>query len=348
MAFLLAYCWLAPLGPWLPGSVVVADETEHDQPSRSFQTERFLYVRNFSPASWPDDGPDVTDKSTQLEEALYDLVNDPGRANNVVDDARYIHDRVGMSDRLTAKLRDSGDPIFQLPSHATFQVHGWSIHLHDRLWRDHPGKTKSMLKLLAAQLDRVVKAIPEKALVQIRTVPVWINPTYDGVPATAEFHSNAGWLRRNGRDPLMEKSIELTNVMEFEFENTRMPMLMLHELAHAYHDQVLGFRDPRVRAAFEAARVSGSYEEVERFTGRKIVKDKAYAISNDREYFAESTEAYFGRNDFFPFTRVDLKTHDPGIHDLLAELWGDFGKSKQESSPQPDVESSMPAVGLRY
>ena len=35
----------------------------------------------------------------------------------------------------------------------------------------------------------------------------------------------------------------------------------------------------------------------------------AYAISSPMEYFAESTEAFFSRNDFFPFTRDELKRH---------------------------------------
>jgi dipeptidyl-peptidase-4 len=40
------------------------------------------------------------------------------------------------------------------------------------------------------------------------------------------------------------------------------------------------------------------------------------------EYFAETTEAFFSRNDFFPFTRDELRRHDPAMHDLLARLWG--------------------------
>ena len=97
--------------------------------------------------------------------------------------------------------------------------------------------------------------------------------------------------------------------------------MVLHELAHAYHDQVLGFNDTRIRDAFEAAEASGGYDEVDRFNGNKIVKDRAYALSNHKEYFAESTEAYFGRNDFYPFTRKDLQHHDPGMLTLLEEVW---------------------------
>jgi dipeptidyl-peptidase-4 len=102
-----------------------------------------------------------------------------------------------------------------------------------------------------------------------------------------------------------------------------MPYVLLHELAHGYHDRILsqGYGNAEVKAAFEKARDSGVYNEVDRFTGEKIVKDKAYALSNPMEYFAESTEAYFGKNDFFPFNRKELKENDPHMHDLIQKLW---------------------------
>ena len=73
--------------------------------------------------------------------------------------------------------------------------------------------------------------------------------------------------------------------------------------------------------AQEVAVDLGSYEEVDRFTGRKIIKDKAYAMSNHKEYFAESTEAFFGKNDFFPFDRAELEKHDPGVIEVLKKAW---------------------------
>jgi hypothetical protein len=202
------------------------------------------------------------------------------------------------------------------------QMKGWTIHLNSKLRQTEPEKTTEMLELLDVQLERVVKVVPAKALKQLRAVPIWINPQYEGVRPTAEYHPGAGWLRDNDRDPAMVKAVEITNVSNFAFENRRMPYVILHELAHAYHDRVLGFDEPAVIAAFEAARESGGYEKVQRFNGRTTVIDKAYALSNHKEYFAESTEAYFGKNDFYPFNRGELKEHDVQMHDLLGKLWG--------------------------
>jgi hypothetical protein len=45
-------------------------------------------------------------------------------------------------------------------------------------------------------------------------------------------------------------------------------------------------------------------------------------MNNEKEYFAESTEAFFGVNDFYPFVRAELKEYDPEMCALQGEVWG--------------------------
>jgi Mlc titration factor MtfA (ptsG expression regulator) len=101
-----------------------------------------------------------------------------------------------------------------------------------------------------------------------------------------------------------------------------MPDFVLHELAHAYHDRVLGFDHGEIRAAYEAAKASGRYDRVKRWTGERETRERAYAMTDPKEYFAETSEAYFGRNDFEPFQREELAQHDPHMLRLLEKLWG--------------------------
>ena len=49
--------------------------------------------------------------------------------------------------------------------------------------------------------------------------------------------------------------------------------------------------------------------------------ERAYAMTNPQEFFAENTEAFFSCNDYFPFTRDELKQHDPETFALLEKLW---------------------------
>lgn len=205
--------------------------------------------------------------------------------------------------------------------HETLQIQGWTVYVNHQLRQRDPQLMLEVLDLLDMQLQRVVQAVPSTAVRHLQTVKIWINPTYPGIAPRAEYHPNGEWLRNNERDPQMAKAIEITNTQIFAAEDRRMPWLMLHELAHAWHDQVLGFDEPRIRAAYEVAKKSGSYEAVQRFTGLTTVTDKAYALSNHKEYFAETTEAYFGKNDFYPFVKAELQEHDPEMHALLPILW---------------------------
>ncbi len=260
-------------------------------------------------------------------EELYDLKIDPHQLTNLLATAEFRISielkRKELATRLVDELRASHDPRFTEPHHATFTVQGWTIHLHDKLVRDHSQPTNRMLELLHGQLQRVVDAVPRPALKQLREIPIWINPPYGIKRGLAEYHPGAGWLKENGRNPEMAKAIEITNVMNFPFENRRMPYVLLHELTHGYHDRILenGYGNAEIKAAYERAKASGSYDEVARFDGNKTIKDKAYGMSSPMEYFAESTEAYFGKNDFFPFNRSELLEHDPKMHDLVQTLW---------------------------
>jgi hypothetical protein len=45
-------------------------------------------------------------------------------------------------------------------------------------------------------------------------------------------------------------------------------------------------------------------------------------MTNEKEYFAECTEAFFGANDFFPYNTEELKKHDPEMFEVLKQVWG--------------------------
>ena len=50
---------------------------------------------------------------------------------------------------------------------------------------------------------------------------------------------------------------------------------------------------------------------------------RAYALTNEKEYFAELTEAYYGFNDFYPFNREQLQAFDPAGYLLVEQAWGE-------------------------
>ncbi|WP_146531571.1 sulfatase-like hydrolase/transferase [Novipirellula artificiosorum] len=260
---------------------------------------------------------------THPEEELYDLSKDPDQLHNVANDPPYASAKQRLRKQLDAELIKSDDPRLAVDGYSTRTIEGCPVRISDRLMREQTDKTRKAIELLEQQLKTVVAVVPANALSRIRCVPIWLSPEYEGVKPTAEYHPNDGWLRKVGRHPELAECVELTNIDIFEKECRRMPMMLLHELAHAYHHQVLSFDHARIKAAYERAVASGSYDSVERNNGKT---ERAYGMNNHKEYFAESSEAFFGTNDFFPFNREQLKRHDPEMETLLGNLWASPNK----------------------
>ena len=211
------------------------------------------------------------------------------------------------------------------PTHQTNVIEGWTVLVHVRLLKEEPEDTAKALGLLRIQLQEIVRVVPLPAVAKLREIPLWFSPPYPSVRSGAEYHPDAGWLRSNQRNPAMARGVEFTGVKDFEAETRRMPNFTLHELAHGYHDRVLegGFGNPEIKALYEKAKASGIYDRVQRqdSEGRRRI-DRAYALTSPMEYFAETTESYFTRNDFFPFDRGELHQADPAMEALLGRLWG--------------------------
>ena len=64
---------------------------------------------------------------------------------------------------------------------------------------------------------------------------------------------------------------------------------------------------------------AGKYQEVLLYTGQTV---KHYGTTNEKEFFAEATEAYFYRNDFYPFVAAELEIYDPLTFSVLEKIWG--------------------------
>ncbi|MBN8228744.1 RICIN domain-containing protein [Corallococcus macrosporus] len=237
-----------------------------------------------------------------------------------------------------ASVASSASPA---PTYKTQTLEGWTVRIDERLLAGaNKPLTDKALVLLAAQLKEVVRLIPSGPVAQLRKVTLWMSPPYPNEPEVAWYHAGDYLLRQNGHNLAMLKSIEFANVLIFEKESKRMPLFVLHELSHAYHDQVLGWEHAALAAAYYRAKASRSYDCVERWRSaeRPNTFESAYAMTDVGEYFAENSEALFGRNDFYPFTREELARHDPDMLVLLQQLW----KLPTTPAPTPPTAPTPP------
>ena len=206
-------------------------------------------------------------------------------------------------------------------AHTTRNVEGWSVRVDDRLLTGtNAALGERALKLLTARLVAITFVVPEPALAKLRTVTIQLDLNY-GELRPMQYHPSRGWLKEKGYSEALAKCVHIPSVEDFlaPFDIHRMPWVVLHELAHAYHDQVLGFAEPRLVAAWENFRASGKYKSV--LTSYGALRAH-YGLNNAKEFFAEMSESYLGVNDFYPFVRAELEEHDPTTFALMKKIWG--------------------------
>ncbi|MBR89854.1 MAG: metallopeptidase [Verrucomicrobiales bacterium] len=201
-------------------------------------------------------------------------------------------------------------------------VEGWNIAVDPELLEPkHKAVADKAFTALANHLQRVKFILHEAKVKELQKLPIRLEYNNDRL-GNMQYHPSVSWLRINRHDPALAKHVHLPRAKSLFDPHmwAKHPYVVLHELAHAYHDQVLGFDNKEIMQAYEAAKKEGIYEKVLLYTGRRPVKH--YGLNNHKEYFAESTEAYLGVNDFYPFVRAELKEHDPRMYKIMEKIWG--------------------------
>ena len=170
-------------------------------------------------------------------------------------------------------------------------------------------------KETSQQLILIKKRLPAKMVSAMQKVTIFFELNR-GMDPCAVYHPNKDWLGENGYNPAKANCVEVTHVQNFiDWTRYHQPFMLMHELAHSYHDQVLGFDNSEIAKLFAQAQKQGSYDAVLRLSTDQRVK--AYAMSNAQEYFAEAIESYFGVNDFYPFVSRELKESDPDMYNWI-------------------------------
>lgn len=196
------------------------------------------------------------------------------------------------------------------------EIEGWRVLVNTNLLVEKEVCDRT-LKLLTGQLYQITRVVPAGPLAKLQQIPIWGERSSEQFPCMC-FHESREWLATHGVNPEKTGAVELANPKAFLTWTREQPWMVLHELAHGYHQRFLGNNHAGIRRCYEKAKDSKNYESVLRINGRH---ERHYAMNNPKEYFAEATEAFFGTNDFYPFTRAELKEHDPEMFELLREVW---------------------------
>jgi hypothetical protein len=210
------------------------------------------------------------------------------------------------------------------------QLEGWTCHVSPKLYApEHEALRQQTLRLVSNQLFSVKQLLAEDRVAELLKVPLWVD--LDSSLRSLQYHPSRDWLVEHGHHGEMAKAVHLPDAKYFVSarHTNEQPWAVLHELAHAYHDRVLGFDHGEIEQAHARVKKDGLYDNVLHVVGDQR---KHYALTNPKEFFAEMTECYLGTNDFYPFVRGELKRHDAATFDLMAKIWGEVPSEKKAAT----------------
>ncbi len=248
--------------------------------------------------------------------------------------ASPLEKEVAQNEKLPRSSRGDDMPEPPKPtSRTTRNLEGWMVRIDDRLLAS-PNEMLGIraIRFLEAKLADITCVMPEDKLARLRAVPIVLDLTHGKLRAM-QYHPSPEWLAEHGYARDLAKCVHICEAAGLPTRRNvqEQPWVIMHELAHAYHDQVLGFDEPRIREAYERFKKSGHGDSVLLHNGKRV---RHYGLTDPKEFFAEMTEAYFGMNDFFPFNRAELMTAEPAIYQLMRAIWEDGGEDINRTHPR--------------
>ncbi len=178
------------------------------------------------------------------------------------------------------------------------------------------------LDALAGEFQVMKKVMPAKHVELLQKVVVWVDwDEYQAMGNGREGRAlgvyetgTAQSLTADKKNPYTAKCVHIYSLKllaeQHQPKRDSHRLVLLHEFAHAVHDQLLGFDHSGIKAAYKQA------------VERKLYDPAQYVSTNEKEFFAELTCAYYDQLHHYPKIRDELKKHDPVTHQLLDSIWG--------------------------
>lgn len=224
------------------------------------------------------------------------------------------------------------------PGFETRQINGFTVFLSTQAIKEAKKENGRPFKALQEEFDDLVKLFKPATLNYLRTVLIFIEWDKEHGDALAIFRGGPHGL--GPVDQLKSNAIEVFSLKKLAAEKQGpakvQRLILLHEMAHAVDHWLWGFSNANIEFAYKQAMERKLYDSVKDEHGRMV---KPYAATSAAEYFAELTCAYFNRCNYYPFTREELKKHDPVGFKMMQDVWASTErdaekKGKEKNDPK--------------
>jgi len=202
---------------------------------------------------------------------------------------------------------------YEPTSHYTVKnIEGWKVYVNNGLLPggEHAETGAAALEQLKGHMTKVKQWIADGPLEKLYRVAIWVEVDSTKGPhgrtAVYQYHPDLDWLMEMDFHPGKHKCVEYGRASSLARAGDRGATTFMHELAHAYHDQILGFDEPEIMAAYNRAVEGTAYPP------------KDWVKSNHKEFFAGITTRYFGTKK----EREALVERDPVLAKKMRKVWG--------------------------
>lgn len=267
-----------------------------------------------------------------------------------------------MWNESTQHLELSG---FNGNGHQTHHViEGFDVYVSPTVFTDpnyRPELLQWDLDIIKAQLLWIASynSVPHSALLHLEDsgVSFYLDVSSDwsdGWPCSREHRGSACYNIEKNQIGIAVLGEEWEGMSWLRFDHTRQSVV-LHELAHAFHAQVIagGFDNVCIREQYEAVKARyRAVETLEQSSGLgpihlrrppgHIPREQHWAYLNEFEYFAEASEAMWYQNNSYPWNRNELWHHDQNGYRLIYDAWHDpKGFCPEQAAPPCSMDAGI-------
>lgn len=223
---------------------------------------------------------------------------------------------------------------------------GWTVWLERELAEDHEALAEDAVTRLEEKLQAALDLLPSHSHQLLRELPIFLmlgeKATGGGRTNGAEYCQPNAPAYRDHLDPRWSGALVIYSADNYMWLSEHWSLqLLIHELSHAWHLQRWPEKQPDILKAWKQAVRKKTYEGVKDVNGKRL--ERAYAVANQLEYFAELSGTYFWRGEYEPFDREALREHDPAGFAMVETMWG-----INSPPPKPCSDEQFERVAALY
>jgi hypothetical protein len=204
-------------------------------------------------------------------------------------------------------------------------VDGWTFFIERELAEEYPDLAVQAGSRLKNKLAEMLRVLPVASHDRLHAVPIFLllgkESKMGGRDNGAEYFQPSAPEHNALLDPRWGGALVIYSARNYAWLTDDWALrLLFHEFGHAWHLGQWPESQPDIVAAWHNAVNARLYDGVKDVQGKRL--EHAYAVTNQLEYFAELTCAYFLSGEYEPFNREELRRRDPQGFAMIEKMWG--------------------------